>query len=48
MRVRVDVSPEMVAFVGHGPVPVADGPAGPVIGFTYRFAPGVFACQPPP
>lgn len=45
MKARIDVSPEMVAFVGAGAAP-ADRPAGAVVGFAYRFASGAFTFRP--
>lgn len=42
MKQRIDVSDEMLAFVGAGPLPVAQWPAGS-LGLSFRFADAVFA-----
>ena len=47
MKAQIQVSPEMLAFVGRGDLPVADWPAG-AVGFGYRFNPAVFDYQPDP
>ncbi|GAA0673033.1 AraC family transcriptional activator of pyochelin receptor [Sphingomonas insulae] len=47
MKARIEVSPEMVAFVGDGPVPAADWPAD-AVGFGYRVAPATFFFHPCP
>ncbi len=47
MKARIDVSPEMLAFVGEGNLPDAVWPSG-AIGFTYRIAPATFAFHPDP
>ncbi|MCP3735743.1 AraC family transcriptional regulator [Sphingomonas sp. RP10(2022)] len=47
MKARIDVSPEMIAFVGDGPLPAAAWPAG-AIGFAYRLAAATFVFHPDP
>ncbi len=47
MKTRIDVSPEMLAFIGGGTVPAAGWPAG-AVAFGYRFAPATFAFLPDP
>lgn len=47
MKLRIDVSPEMVAFIGAGPLPVPAWPV-PGVGFAYRLAAGTFAFDPDP
>lgn len=47
MKLRVDVSAEMLAFVGEGPLPAATWPE-PAIGFSYRLAPATLAFHSDP
>lgn len=47
MKTRIAVSPEMVAFIGAGPIPDGDRPARS-IGFSFRLVPGTFAFHPDP
>ena len=47
MKTRIDVSPEMLAFVGPGDVPVAGCPDR-AIGFSFRLSRGTFAFHPDP
>lgn len=42
MKTRIDVSAEMLAYVGEGAIPDVDWPAG-AIGLSYRLAEGTFA-----
>lgn len=41
MKARIDVSPEMIAFVGSGPTPVAEAPGDVVVRFAYRLSSGL-------
>ncbi len=47
MKARIDVSPEMLAFTGDGPLPAGEWPAD-AVAFGYRFAPATFAFHPEP
>ena len=47
MKTRIDVSPEMLAFVGDGALPADDWPAE-AIGFSFRLASATFAFHPDP
>ncbi len=47
MKTRIDVSSEMVAFIGSGPVPVVDWPKRS-IGFGYRLGRATMAFHPKP
>jgi AraC family transcriptional activator of pyochelin receptor len=47
MKDRIDVSPDMVAFVGDGALPAGEWHAQS-IGFSFRLAPATFAFHPDP
>ncbi len=46
MKARIDVSPEMIAFVGNGPLPASDSLDGAVVSFAYRLTSGLFSFCP--